>query len=646
MSKRSPTPSPTTEEASANSSATPSPPSTTHPRTRKMAPMSPTYDRLEAGARSPTYKMSFGKGNGKQRRFGWKKFALGAGVLLVLVWVFVPREQRGLEMPSWSGASGDDRETGHTPYEGRPPTGSKDTNTKADPNPNPITTRPPAPPSSGSEDVKLPPSPPSTSHPATYDSDPDPSSTTHCTSPFDPSSPIVQYALMLDAGSTGSRIHIYKFNNCARTPSYEWEVFKQTAPGTGGLSAFAGRPADAAASLASLLNEAVRVVPTKLRGCTPVALRATAGLRALPGTEASDILKEVRRMMSEEYPFKVVDGEDGVGIMAGAEEGVFAWVTANYLLGALSPSEPEAVGEHDQTYAVLDLGGGSTQIVFAPALAPADAPPAMLPGEHRYELEFAGTTRALYQHSYLGWGLMSARARVHRVVGVLAPAPASSHSGDALEVIHNACLARGMERVVELPASLGAPARNVTMSGGSVGSFDACRRLVEIALEKDAPCPVGPCSFGGVYQPNLLDVFPSVAGESRGRVLLLSYFYDRVAPLVRPAPGLKEDEGGVAEGEITATIDTFADLARTVCQGRDAWLGRWGTHVGLMKELEGRPEWCLDLTWMWGVLRVGYEFADDRKVLFGKQIDGTELGWCLGAGIKLVSGGSMQCREI
>ncbi|KAF7348078.1 hypothetical protein MSAN_01760200 [Mycena sanguinolenta] len=65
-----------------------------------------------------------------------------------------------------------------------------------------------------------------------------------------------------------------------------------------------------------------------------------------------------------------------------------------------------------------------------------------------------------------------------------------------------------------------------------------------------------------------------------------------------------------------------------------------------MKELEGRPEWCLDLTWMWGVLRVGYEFADDREVLFGKQIDGTELGWCLGAGIKLVSGGSMQCREI
>ncbi|KAF7348077.1 hypothetical protein MSAN_01760100 [Mycena sanguinolenta] len=545
MSKRSPTPPTrrTTEEASSESSATPSPPSTINPRTRRnMAPMSPTYDRLEAGTRSPT--SFYMKGKGKQNRFGWKKFALGAGVLLVLVWVFVPREQRGLEMPTWSGKSEGDWEPGNTPYEPRPPTGTKDTNT----NPNPITNQPPPPPSSGSEDVKLPPSRPETSRPATYDSDPDPSSTTHCTSPFDPSSPIVQYALMLDAGSTGSRIHIYKFNNCARTPSYEWEVFRQTTPGSGGLSAYAGRPAAAAASIAGLLDEAVRVVPTKLRGCTPVALRATAGLRKLPDTEASDIIAAVRQMMTEEYPFAVVDGEEGVGIMGGAEEGVFAWVTANYLLGPLSAKGKEAVGEHDQTYAVLDLGGGSTQIVFAPALAPADAPPAMLPEEHRYELDFAGTTRVLYQHSYLGWGLMSARERVHRVVGVLAPEPSSPHSGDALEVIHNPCLARDMDRVVELPASLGAPARNVTMSGGAVGSFDACRRIVEIALEKDAPCPVGPCSFGGVYQPKLGEVFPSVAGESRGRVLLLSYFYDRVAPLVKPAPGLKENEGGGGGG--------------------------------------------------------------------------------------------------
>ena len=43
----------------------------------------------------------------------------------------------------------------------------------------------------------------------------------------------------------------------------------------------------------------------------------------------------------------------GVGVMDGRNEGVYAWLTANYLLGTLEGG----------TYAVLDLGGASTQIV-------------------------------------------------------------------------------------------------------------------------------------------------------------------------------------------------------------------------------------------------------------------------------------------
>lgn len=63
-----------------------------------------------------------------------------------------------------------------------------------------------------------------------------------------------------------------------------------------------------------------------------------------------------------------------------------------------------------------------------------------------------------------------------------------------------------------------------------------------------------------------------------------------------------------------------------------------------MKELEGRPEWCLDLTFMHALLRLGYEFSGDREVELGKQIDGTELGWCLGATIKMVTGAELKCK--
>src|SRR5579863_7846807 len=164
-----------------------------------------------------------------------------------------------------------------------------------------------------------------TPRPSSHESDPDPSKTVFCTAPHDPSSPIVQYALMIDAGSTGSRIHVYKFNNCGPSPGYEYETFVQKLPG---LSAYAGRPNEAAESLDSLLDVAMRTVPEALRRCTPVAVKATAGLRLLGAAQSAEILDAVRRHLSSAYPFPLASQEP-VTIMDGRDEGVFAWMTAN-----------------------------------------------------------------------------------------------------------------------------------------------------------------------------------------------------------------------------------------------------------------------------------------------------------------------------
>jgi guanosine-diphosphatase len=84
-------------------------------------------------------------------------------------------------------------------------------------------------------------------------------------------------------------------------------------------------------------------------------------------------------------------------------------------------------------------------------------------------------------------------------------------------------------------------------------------------------------------------------------------------------------------------------MAHDVCLGRPSWQKRWGGDQEVLEELEGRPEWCLDLTFMHALLRLGYEFGDDREVTIGKKIEGTELGWCLGATIAMV-GGELNCR--
>jgi guanosine-diphosphatase len=284
---------------------------------------------------------------------------------------------------------------------------------------------------------------------------------------------------MIDAGSTGSRIHIYKFNNCGPSPSYEYEVFKQTKPG---LSSYAANPVGAAESLDVLLDEAVKVVPRSLHSCTPVAVKATAGLRLLGSAQSEAILTAVRHRLHENYPFSVVE-KDGVVIMDGKDEGVYAWITANYLLNTIRADSPR----HVQSYAVLDLGGASTQIVFEPDF---DREPdsAFEEGEHKYELTFGGKKRVLYQHSYLGYGLMQARKSVHRLVEFVSTFyPDQGRDGSRNGEIANPCLARGTTRRVDLDAvKPGEEARSVVMAGKDIGGYEGCRRVIELVLAKDS----------------------------------------------------------------------------------------------------------------------------------------------------------------
>jgi guanosine-diphosphatase len=309
--------------------------------------------------------------------------------------------------------------------------------------------------------------------PTTFTTDPDHSKTVYCSKPANPTHPLVQYALMVDAGSTGSRIHIYKFNNCGSSPTYEYEVLKMTQPG---LSSFKDRPKAAAESLDVLMDEAVRVVPESMRKCTPVAVKATAGLRMLGTSQSGEILEAVKRRLQDHYPFPLQE-KDGVVIMDGKDEGVYAWITANYLLNTIRADTPRDT----PSYAVLDLGGASTQIVFEPKFSKPDS--SLTDGEHKYDLQFGGKTHVLYQHSYLGYGLMRARKSVHRLIDFMASLRTNTKAGAP---IGNPCLAKGTQRVVEVVDEHSGVAKNVTMVGEDIGGFEACNRVMQLVMAKDA----------------------------------------------------------------------------------------------------------------------------------------------------------------
>ncbi|KIY65112.1 hypothetical protein CYLTODRAFT_424636 [Cylindrobasidium torrendii FP15055 ss-10] len=541
-----------------------------------LSPRTANYERIEGG-------MGPSRGVSKDRTLTWKRFAILAAFVIGLVYFFGPRHTKDLPWTDSSVPAAEDIEE-PLPTKHLPPVRP---------------THPTQLPQSEHEPQAPPTTAPQTdiTGPASFEEDSNPSGTVHCSKPYSHNLPLIQWALMVDAGSTGSRVHVYKFNNCKVNPSYEYEVFKMTQPG---LSSFADSPEKAAQSLDVLLDEAMRVIPKEYRKCAPVEVKATAGLRLLGDEKSEAILRKVRERIEEKYPFSV----GTVEVMAGKDEGVYAWITANYLLGTLSDDSKS------HTYAVLDLGGASTQIVFEPKWD--DNNGKLEDGEHKYDLRFNSKDHVLYQHSYLGYGLMRARRSVHQLVEFM-----NSIKTSTSPMISNPCLAKGTTKSIEVDG------RELSMAGGDVGSFDACNRIVQLVMAKDSVCELKPCSFDGVYQPSLLDSFPG------GKVLLLSYFFDRIDPLLPGGKGL--------------TIGGIADLAKDVCAGKTAWLTRWGNDPEAMEELSGRPEHCLDLTFMHGLLQLGYEFDSAREVAIGKKIAGTELGWCLGATLAMI-GGELKCR--
>lgn len=430
----------------------------------------------------------------------------------------------------------------------------------------------------------------------------------------DPNCKDREYVVMIDAGSTGSRVHVYEFDTCVSPPGLVNEVFKMKKPG---LSSFDTDAVGAAASLDELLDEAVKTVPKEKQKCTPVAVKATAGLRMLGEEKSDKILKQVRTHLEEEYPFAVVEG-DGISIMDGAEEGVYAWVTTNYLLGNIGSAEKTP------TAAVFDLGGGSTQIVFEPSLNDK-----MVDGDHKYSLSFGNRDFTLYQHSHLGYGLMAGRNKINGLIIESAlksntelkeskvDNKAELEDKKASITLQNPCIPPGVT-ASDVQVEYDDGFYLVNMKGPSpdteVHTGAQCRFLAESVLNKDLECNEKPCSFNGIYQPSLTKSF-----EKDREMFVFSYFYDRTNPLGFPS---------------SFTVEELTELAKVVCGGESFWSDvLLDDHV---KELNEEPQWCMDLSFITAMLHTGYEIPLSRELRTAKTIDNNELGWCLGASLPLL----------
>uniref|UniRef100_A0AAY4E8C8 nucleoside diphosphate phosphatase n=1 Tax=Denticeps clupeoides TaxID=299321 RepID=A0AAY4E8C8_9TELE len=326
-----------------------------------------------------------------------------------------------------------------------------------------------------------------------------------------------QYGIMFDAGSTGTRIHVFTFLLEPReAPKLAHEAFKAIKPG---LSAYADDK-----GLMELLEVAKENIPEEDRKMTPLVLKATAGLRLLPGEKADHLLNKVREVF-DRSPF--LSREDSVSIMDGTDEGVSAWITVNFLIGGLHAADTPTVG-------MLDLGGGSTQITFAPQ---DEKTIQTSPIDYITSFKMFNLTYTLYSHSpclppdYTGqWE----HAEVTYTIKGQKPGTAQMNCLDAREVIR------------KLMWTL--------FSGSGEPIYESCLKKVEKMLFKKVK-----------------------KAEDTGNMefYAFSYYYDKAVDL-----GIIDEKNG---GSIR--VSDYIDGAKRVCSSLD---------TGSV----GSPFTCLDLTYI------------------------------------------------
>ena len=449
------------------------------------------------------------------------------------------------------------------------------------------------------------------------------------------------HGFMIDAGSTGSRLHLYEFEPRVLHDSHEVQQAvsgrKLTFPGTEsrwtdvlrpGLATFASLPdEELTEAIANYLSPLIEFAETILRGkqdsfgTFPIYLRATAGMRTLNKKDRSRVLGTVRSLFSNNTfcPFYFED--EFARILSGEEEAIFGWTGINFAMGNLLEETEGAgtVSNPKMSYGALDMGGASTQISFYE------------PNEdimsNLFKLQIGqGKHWNLYAHSYLYYGMNEATNRFHAFL-----LEGKDVNDRLVKGVYNPCLPGGSKQEVRTNIHVNAKGEETWQYNSSssesdfyqailkndkeTGSFEGCMAFAKrlLHLDNNKWCDFahsGECAINSVYQPEL----PTQA-ENFGEFLAFSNYYD-----VWNFLGLPE----------RASMEELKDATRNVCEMSNEELMDFNEKHG-NAEAADVAEYCFRASYTFQLLHNGYGFELDEYVTATNVLNGQKIGWALGA---------------
>jgi hypothetical protein len=193
-----------------------------------------------------------------------------------------------------------------------------------------------------------------------------------------------KYISIIDAGSSGSRIHLYKIGYDKQLTVSEIDLGKGSKihPGIATLASTPDKVTD-------YINTLLNVLESSGHSDVPVYLYATAGMRTVSPFYQDSIYKAVRAVSEKIKDAKTIPGE---------KEGEFDWIAINF-----GPKPSVVVAGYkttnDTTVGVMDMGGASMQVAYD----------AGAPGSSINKITIGNTVYNVYSRTYLGLGADDAR---------------------------------------------------------------------------------------------------------------------------------------------------------------------------------------------------------------------------------------------
>uniref|UniRef100_A0A670YIE9 Ectonucleoside triphosphate diphosphohydrolase 2 n=1 Tax=Pseudonaja textilis TaxID=8673 RepID=A0A670YIE9_PSETE len=316
-------------------------------------------------------------------------------------------------------------------------------------------------------------------------------------------------------------------------------------------------------------------------------------LCSISNSQASDSVLEAVTSTLKKYPFDF----RGARILSGEDEGLFGWVTANYLLENFVKYGwiGRWIRPKKSTVGAMDLGGASTQITF-------ETTGAIESPSNQVTLKLYGQHYKVYTHSFLCYGMNEIHNRAY-----------------ALR-LDNPCWPQGFKRSFPMESIYGSPCTRterppnyfpmamVNMSGS--GDPAQCLAHAE-SLFRFTDCPYSSCSFDGVFQPPVQGNF----------IAFSSFFY--TVDFLR----------SVMKRQV-ATPKDLKEGAEAVCN--TPWSELLRKEPNLEHYLQN---YCSMATFVSLLLTRGYSFSNTTfpSIAFQQKAGDTTIGWALGYMLNLTN---------